>query len=271
MTDLPAYSVQDTRAQSTQQDPDLPTWQPAREESHYQGKLRDASFHDFEEGITFCQRNPIFPPLEITPQLRQFVTGLDAYTFLPNFYFHGKIKERHGLVHVQTESSQLDCSVVSNLPILFANARHLGEGVYLELHITSLRKNGIVSFGLAQVPYPPFRQPGWNRSSCAVFSDDGRKFFEDGYGGREYTSPICAGDVISLVILNAALGTVTYQQNGVSLGPAFDGLFFPRDKCDVYAALGFEGHVECTVNFGAHAWKYPPPSSFSPLNVLWKQ
>ena len=47
-----------------------------------------------------------------------------------------------------------------------------------------------------------------------------------------------------------------FTYNGARLSNAFSGIYIPRDKHDVYAAIGVEGHNELEVNFGTDVFRW---------------
>lgn len=115
--------------------------------------------------------------------------------------------------------------------------------------------------GLACKPYPAFRMPGWNRLSAALHLDDLRKFCEDPDGGRDYalsptTTRISPHDIIGCGYVFHT-GAIFFTYNGRRLPDAFIGTFLPRERYDVFAAIGVCGENEVEVNFGRqlYMWK----------------
>lgn len=51
-------------------------------------------------------------------------------------------------------------------------------------------------------------------------------------------------------------GALFFTHNGVRLPDAFAGVYVPRQRYDVYAALGVEGANELEVNFGAELFRW---------------
>ena len=47
-------------------------------------------------------------------------------------------------------------------------------------------KDTTIAIGISTKPYPYFRLPGWNQNSVGYHSNDGRKFWNDEFGGRDY-------------------------------------------------------------------------------------
>ena len=102
--------------------------------------------------------------------------------------------------------------------------------------------------------------PGWNRLSAGWHLDDLRKFFEDPDGGRDYVddsivSRISVGDTIGCGY-EFATGNLFYTYNGLRLPNAFTGIYLPRTKHDVFAAIGVEGECQFQVNFGGELFKW---------------
>lgn len=91
-----------------------------------------------------------------------------------------------------------------------------------------------------------------------------QKFFEDPLGGRPYSSSLTsstfgAGDTIGCGYVFAT-GTVFFTHNGVRLEDAFRGVFLPRTKQDVFAAIGVGGPRKNRVrtNFGGQLLMWKP-------------
>lgn len=55
-----------------------------------------------------------------------------------------------------------------------------------------------LAIGFTALPYPPFRMPGWHRGSLAVHADDGHKYVNDRWGGKEFTKPFRAGETVGI-------------------------------------------------------------------------
>ena len=120
--------------------------------------------------------------------------------------------------------------------------------------------------GTACRPYPPWRLPGWNRLSAGFHLDDGRKFFEDPDGGRDYLNlnlnPIHPGVTIGCGY-DFATASIFYTYDGYTLPTAFTGVYLPRNSQDVFAAVGVEGSCEVHVNFGASPFRWNDGNQWS--------
>jgi Ran-binding protein 9/10 len=121
--------------------------------------------------------------------------------------------------------------------------------------------------GTACRPYPQWRYPGWNRLSAGLHLDDMRKFFENPDGGEDYPQApkqVFNGDVIGCGY-QFSNGELFFTYNGGRLPAAFHGLYFPRDKQDVYAAIGVGEENVFEVNFGGDMFLWKPGN-----NTEWK-
>lgn len=55
-----------------------------------------------------------------------------------------------------------------------------------------------LAVGFTALPYPPFRMPGWHRGSLAVHGDDGNRYINDRWGGKEFTKPFTPGQTVGI-------------------------------------------------------------------------
>ncbi|ORX91362.1 hypothetical protein K493DRAFT_156581, partial [Basidiobolus meristosporus CBS 931.73] len=110
--------------------------------------------------------------------------------------------------------------------------------------------NTVFAIGLATRPYPHFRLPGWNIYSVGYHSDDGRRYVDDGYGGRDYSRPFGVGDIVGCGY-DRTTGSVFFTRNGVHLGIARQGMWHL-----VFPTLGADGDAKVRVNFGETPFKY---------------
>ncbi|KIK09543.1 hypothetical protein K443DRAFT_671446 [Laccaria amethystina LaAM-08-1] len=242
-----------------------PQWTPAPEISHAYGKWNEAPGEEYDAAEQFCKEYP--------PQLPQLLPsnaverigeiGCKAwgieYPISPRFIGNIKsdFKGGPGVTTVQTGSDCKDVTLLSDLPIMAGLYDIHGKtGVYFEILIRKME--GIIAIGTSCRPYPAWRLPGWNRLSAGFHLDDFRKFFEDGDGGRDYTDAIGRindGDTIGCGY-EFATGVLFYTYNGMRLPNAFTGIYMPRQKYDVFAAIGVEGGCDFQVNFGGDHFRW---------------
>merc|ERR1712072_1606295 len=137
-------------------------------------------------------------------------------------------------------------------------------------------------------PDPSWRLPGWHRGSLGVHGDDGRRYVDNSYGGRDFTSAFRKGDVVGLGLRIFPLPPQTQRQGakgGVkrtvevffTLNGKLDGtgkgwnLHEERDQeedtgdvrglegdHDILAAVGVFGKVELEVRCRREDWAFKP-------------
>ncbi|ORY07364.1 hypothetical protein K493DRAFT_177837, partial [Basidiobolus meristosporus CBS 931.73] len=56
--------------------------------------------------------------------------------------------------------------------------------------------NAVLAIGFETWPYLHFRHTGWSICSIGYHPDDGRRYVDDGHGGREYSSPFGVGNIV---------------------------------------------------------------------------
>ncbi|KAJ6151840.1 hypothetical protein N7470_006968 [Penicillium chermesinum] len=187
-----------------------------------------------------------------------------------------------------------DSLVLSHLPLYFAAEdspfiRERRKTIYFEITLRALRAGpgtgpddaSGVSIGYVAQPYPSWRSPGWERGSLGVFSDDGCRFVNDSWGGREFTTAFNVGETVGLGMIFALPDDASAQKpdkrtckvevfftrNGQSVGGwdlheevdadsgGIEGL---EGDYDLYAAIGLFGGVDFDSCFDPAGWLYKP-------------
>ncbi|KAM6490511.1 hypothetical protein JOM56_013854 [Amanita muscaria] len=254
-------------------DPDAspPEWSAAPEPIHAFGKYDDAPDDEYQAGEDFCARYPVSPPTLLSSHVVERIHshGPKAWGMeTPSTWrFKGAVtRTEHGTTMIETKKNCPSTCVLSDLPILAGLYDVPGdmEGVYFEVTIKTMHDT--VAVGTACQPYPDFRLPGWNRLSAGFHLDDLRKFFEDPDGGRDYVGEgsdvkgIKEGDVVGCGY-EFGRGVVFFTYNGRRLPDAFVGVYVPRTKWDVYAAVGVSDECEVQVNFGGEEFRWKEGNS----------
>lgn len=192
-----------------------------------------------------------------------------------------------GTCHLRTSSKCQDSLAVSNLPLYAAkhhDPRYTGvtKTIYYEIRVISLgdtRRSNVdsgIAIGFVAPPYPAWRLCGWQRGSLSVMSDDGRRYVVNDRGGKDFTQPFRAGQVIGLGMEfrsptnndNTNRVSVFFTRNGHETGRwnlheerdteeegDVDGLDGSRD---LLAAVGVFGQVEIEVSFHDTLWRPKP-------------
>jgi hypothetical protein len=168
---------------------------------------------------------------------------------------------------------------------------HTGKAktIYYEVRIARRNREEVsLAMGFTANPYPTFRLPGWHRACLAVHGDDGSKFVNDRWGGRDFTSPFKPGETLGI--------GMTLAERDMSEPPSYGEarteattpidveIFFTRDGRktggwnlheegdatedlpvtgleglhDLYAAVGVFEKVEFEIVFKQGDWMYHP-------------
>ncbi len=190
-----------------------------------------------------------------------------------------------------TRSGSKDSCLLSSAPLYFAAVdapTRATKTIYYELKVRSLGRGrgadeSSIALGYCAMPYPTWRMPGWERGSLAIHGDDGRRYINDTWGGKDFTSPFQVGDTLGLgMLFSVAESPPEYgapQQNSISVKVFFtrngekgegwnlheeldasndlgvDGL---DGHFDLYAAVGTFGGVEIDVLFNRQDWLWRP-------------
>jgi len=155
---------------------------------------------------------------------------------------------------------------------------------YFEVRVHRLDPEGGIAIGLAAMPYPLWRLPGWDRASLAVHSDDGRRYVSDSAGGRDFTRPFRPLDVYGIGMKFAAPRSSSGRANSIPYADiqviftkngAMEGTWNLHEEIDsemdqpggvnglegdhdLYASIGVFGSTAITVIFGKDNWAFKP-------------
>ncbi|RMZ75204.1 hypothetical protein DV738_g5601, partial [Chaetothyriales sp. CBS 135597] len=230
----------------------------------------NASNESADAALDWCDRNRVYTPFTPNQTLRDAVARGQLDLLPPPASVTDLALNRTASDKwwCRTKPTQSDVILLSNLPLYFAAVDSplrsgVGKVIYYELRVLAINdsQSGI-AIGFAAKPYPPWRLPGWHRASLAVHSDDGRRFVNNIWGGREFVYPFQVGDVVGLGMhfLPQELGgqrvktKVFFTRNGMEEGgwdvdeerdaqmdQGIDGL---QGELDQYPAVGMFGGVE---------------------------
>lgn len=212
-------------------------------------------------------------------------------------------RSKNRIANLDTPNMNRDQTHMTRLPLYFAatsspQARHPQSPttIYFEIRpVHFSTSEATVSFGFAAKPYPTNRHPGWHRASLAIHSDDGNRYVNDAWGGKEFTSKFREGETLGLAMVfgpERVEGEKTVTSSGREVRSGLPRwktrVFFVRDgvmqggwdvdeerdaerdegvaglmgEADLYAAVGTYGVVEVEVRFYAEGEGFvaPPPS-----------
>jgi hypothetical protein len=263
----------------------------------YERSKNNAAEDDAVRGENFCKDNPLSPPQALSSQALEAIdTGNIALQRPPEFA--GELKQSSSGVWRAKVRKGRDSSLLSALPLYVVDAHHpahtkRSKTVYYEVKILSKAPEVTLALGYVARPYPSFRLPGWERASLGVHGDDGRKFVNDKWGGKDFVEPFKSGDVLGIgMIFSPGAGTqgyvdVTAQPGSGGVAAAAEvktEIFFTRNgdrvggwdlheesdaqedlsvwglegSHDLFAAIGSFDSVEFDVLFDQRKWAYSP-------------
>lgn len=96
--------------------------------------------------------------------------------------------------------------------------------IYYEVKLRSDSKNNFIAMGFTALPYPSFRLPGWHRGSLGVHGDDGHRYINDRWGGKDFTTEFRKGETLGIGMALKPTGTqrpdvtIFFTRNGARAG-----------------------------------------------------
>lgn len=116
-----------------------------------------------------------------------------------------RLPDRAGVTAVSTTKNCNDVCLLSSLPLyspFAATPQKIYRGstilAYFEVGIHKLAADSGIAIGFTAPPFPTWRLPGWERASLGVHGDDGRRFVNDTWGGRDFTDAFKAGERVGI-------------------------------------------------------------------------
>ena len=255
---------------------------PALPEEH--SPANNATYESAEAAHDWCARNPPFTPSMPNEVIHTASkSGNLSLVRPPTLAKNAQLKQlTDGTWSLRTRRGQPDTILLSNLPLYFAaieSPLHTeGEKtVYFETRVHSIQdaESGVAT-GFAAQPYPAWRLPGWHRASLGVHGDDGRRFVNDSWGGRDFVGAFEVGDVLGIgmrfcVEESGGGGSgkcktkVWFTRNGKEEGGGWhideerdaerdEGVEGLQGELDMYPAIGVFGRVDIEVRFRREDW-----------------
>ncbi|CAK7215398.1 hypothetical protein SBRCBS47491_002475 [Sporothrix bragantina] len=153
----------------------------------------NATEDEAEQGKAWCYQHPINTAMNVQNNAATY-EAIKHFNFnlqVPSTY-QGKFdRKSFGVWAGETKKRSADSCIVSFPPLYAANLHSPAPGgqpftAYYEVHIArDNRKEVSLAMGFVAMPYPHFRLPGWHRGSLAVHGDDGHRYVNDTWGGKE--------------------------------------------------------------------------------------
>ena len=255
----------------------------------------NASRTDADKAHDWCKLHPLVRPHQPTLAQITNVKNGDVSLLKPRQYTGDLCLVNTGAWKGSTRVKSKDASLISSTPLYFASSDspwHSGmaKSIYFEVKVQSLGRGqgpdeSSLAIGYCGMPYPTWRMPGWERGSVAVHGDDGRRYVNDTWGGKDFTSPFRQGDTIGLGMTFATPETppgystsplqstslkveVFFTRNGIKDG-SWDlheeldsdhnlGVHGLDGQFDLYGVLGTFGGIEFDAFFNCRDWLWQP-------------
>ncbi|TGO33642.1 hypothetical protein BHYA_0234g00030 [Botrytis hyacinthi] len=276
--------------------PDTSLLPPPPSMGYQRSDANNATEEEALQGKAWCEQNPLAPPVEFPQAALEALDAANIGVIKPRSYNGDLSRLRQGVWAGKTKSNSKDSCIISTLPLYSVYAHsplrtEIGKTIYFEVKISN-RYRGEITLGLGFVaqPYPTFRLPGWHRGALGVHGDDGHKYINDLWGGKDFTNKFQAGQTLGI--------GMTFTPRNVNNPPAYDSgptqttaqtpinveIFFTRDgkkdggwnlheegdsvedlpvtglegMHDLYAAVGTFDNVEFEIVFNEREWMYRP-------------
>ncbi|KAK2736280.1 hypothetical protein FQN57_000810 [Myotisia sp. PD_48] len=280
--------------------PDTSILPPPPVQAYLYSNTGNASSEQAERAHDFCDNTPLWTPHEPSNLIYNCVRQGDLRPVRPHEYEGTLDLVGNGRWKGCTTTHNGDAILLTSLPLFFAMRdspmmTEVPNTIYFEVKLLNLyggtpTQTPGFSIGYAAQPYPTWRSPGWERGSVGVFSDDGCRFVNDSWGGREFTTEFKVGETVGLGMTFALSpeASNSYHPPDVAGNPSAPitvDIFFTRNgqkvgnwnlheevdedsggveglegNFDLYGAVGLFGGVEFEVCFDRSGWLWVPPS-----------
>ncbi|KAG5928242.1 hypothetical protein E4U42_001075 [Claviceps africana] len=244
---------------------------PALFSGHDASPVNNATGAEAEAGEAWCAQHPLAPPME--PQaVASMALRAGNIRLMEPAGFGGTLSWlAPGHWRAATPKASPDRCIIGYPPLYLArdhDAVRPGrpKTIYYEVRILG---GNSVALGFTALPYPSFRLPGWHRGSLGVHSDDGRRYINDRWGGKDFTREFRRGETLGV---------------GMTFAPSETSIFFTRDGVraggwdlheetdaeqdlpvtglegfhDLSCAIGVFDAVDVEVVFDEAKWRYRP-------------
>ena len=275
--------------------PDTALLPPPPSLGHEVSPSSNANISDADRAHEWCRSHPLLAPGYPPPTLVSSARNGDMRLLKSREYNGDLLMSNVGIWKGSTRSGSKDACLITSSPVYFARAdSHVELGtnrtIYFEVKIHSLgRGRGTdecsVAIGYAAMPYPTWRMPGWERGSLAVHGDDGRRYVNDTWGGKDFVSPFQAGDTVGIgMTFSIPEAPPEYDAPPSTSSPFKVDVFFTRNgkreggwdlheeldaindldvdgldgAYDLYGAIGIFGGVEFETRFKERDWLWQP-------------
>ena len=184
--------------------PDTSLLPPPPSLGNQQSRTNNATEWQADQGESWCRVNPLLHPVHLPQEALSAIQKGDIGVIKPRSYIGVLEGKRPGVWGGKTEANCPDTSIMSTIPLYSAHAHSplntgLKKTVYYEVRILQRNRREVsLALGFSVPQYPTFRLPGWHRGSLAIHGDDGSKYINDLWGGKDFTSPFKPGETLGI-------------------------------------------------------------------------
>ena len=275
--------------------PDTALLPPPPSIDHKTSPTGNADTEEADRAHGWCKKYTLINPHRPTNEQYRAVEEV-SFTLVKPREYNGRL-QKTPLGHWKGSAlpSSKDSCLLTSSPLYFATVDSpivtgTSRTIYFEVCILSFgRRRGddasSMALGFCAVPYPTWRMPGWERGSLAVHADDGRRYINDTYGGKDFVSPITAGETVGIGLTFSTpdtppdyqsissecitlKGEVFFTRNGRKEG-GWDlheeldadnefGILGLDGQYDLYGAIGSFGEVGFEARFNRRDWLWRP-------------
>jgi len=276
--------------------PDTSLLPPPPSVGNQSSSANNATEEQAMQGKAWCEQNPLRASLQLPQEALAALDRGKIEVVRPRTY-HGDLdRPQLGVWAGKTKASSLDSCIISTIPLYSVNAHSPlmtgnSKTIYYEVVIPKRNRQEVsLALGFAAAPYPTFRLPGWHRGGLAIHGDDGSRYVNDMWGGKDFTAPFTPGQTvgIGMTFTRRDLSAPPQYTDGpaqtTSTAPINVEIFFTRDGRkdggwnlheegdaeedlpvtgleglnDLYAAVGTFENVEFEIVFNESKWLYRP-------------
>ncbi|TQV96244.1 hypothetical protein V2A60_003327 [Cordyceps javanica] len=242
---------------------------PAIFSGYDRSPAHNATEAEAEAGEAWCAQYPLTQPMQLDAAGAEALRSHN-FRLVEPAGFKGRLTwQGPGVWAVGTADDARDCTLIS-YPPLYVVKQHdptstgRTKTVYYEVKIggggggsSSSYSSVNVALGFSALPYPGFRLPGWHRGSLAVHGDDGHRYVNDRWGGKDFTGAFRAGETYGVGVrlspsreaAHRARVQIFFTRNGVEAGGW--NLHEETDAEEDLPVTGLEGFHDLCASIGA--------------------
>ncbi|KAL7939454.1 hypothetical protein V8C35DRAFT_286670 [Trichoderma chlorosporum] len=227
---------------------------------HDASYANNATEAEAEAGEAWCRQYPLSMPMTLDQPGKHALQSNNIRLMEPSD-FRGTLKWlAPGHWEGSTARKSPDRCIIGYPPLYVVkehdpSVTNQPKTIYYEVKIRRDSRTINLALGFTALPYPSFRLPGWHRGSLAVHGDDGHKYINDRWGGKDFANEYRAGDTYGIGMTFAPTGThhprvdIFFTRNGQRSGGWH--LHEETDAAQDLPVTGLEGFHDLSCAIGA--------------------